>query len=262
MTTNPGRAHSTATGHQHIDACWWDHHRARLVCPPPPVAAPPVVEQPLVDVRDMIVVHTAMLREFRLAPSAVARVPAGARRAARRVDAHLAMLCDLLHHHHSGEDELLWPPLRTALPPAGQALLDDAEAQHAGIDQALRQVTTARARWVADIDSTGRDQLVAALHRLRGLLAEHLDTEERTLLPLAAAHLTPAQWGAVGAAGAASVPKSKMLLVFGMFAYEGDPQVLADMLRPAPPPVRLLVPLAAPKVYARHANRIYGTSRP
>ena len=49
------------------------------------------------------------------------------------------------------------------------------------------------------------------------LLAEHLDTEERDLLPLAAAHLTPAQWAAVGAAGAASVPRSKLLLVFGMF---------------------------------------------
>ena len=216
----------------------------------------------MVDVRDMIVVHTAMLREFRLAPSAVARVPEGARRAARHLDAHLALLCDLLHHHHSGEDELLWPPLRTVLPPAGQALLNDAEAQHVGIDEALDQVNTARTRWVADVDNATRTHLVAALHRLHALLAEHLDTEERTLLPLAAAHLTPAQWAAVGEAGAASVPKAKMLLVFGMFAYEGDPQVLADMLRPAPPPVRVIVPLAAPRIYARHANRIYGTPRP
>lgn len=210
----------------------------------------------------MLVVHTAMLREFRLAPSAVARVPAGAHRPARRVDAHLSLLCDLLYHHHSGEDELLWPPLRAKLPAAGQRLLDDAEAQHAGIDQALDQVDSARTRWAADVDDTSRDQLAAALRRLHELLADHLDTEERTLLPLAAAHLTPAQWAAVGAAGAASVPKSKMLLVFGMFAYEGDPQVLADMLRPAPPAARVLVPLIAPSIYARHAHRIHGTACP
>ena len=220
------------------------------------------VNPPLVDVRDMIVVHTAMLREFRLASAAVHRVPAGNTRSARRVDAHLQLLCDLLHHHHSGEDELLWPPLRAVLPPAGQALLDDAEDQHAGIDHALEQLNTARTRWVADTTDLAAAALVAALHRLHELLAEHLDTEERTLLPLAAANLTAAQWAAVGAAGAASVPKAKMLLVFGMFAYEGDPQVLADMLRPAPTPVRLLVPLAAPRVYARHAARIYGTRRP
>ncbi len=216
----------------------------------------------MVDVRDMIVVHTAMLREFRLAPSAVARIPAGDRRAARRVDAHLTLLCDLLHHHHTGEDELLWPPLRSLLPAAGLALLDDAEAQHADIDHALGQVDTARIRWTTDVDDTSRDQLIAALQRLHGLLAEHLDTEERTLLPLAAAHLTPAQWAAVGAAGAASVPKSKMLLVFGMFAYEGDPEVVADMLHSAPPPARVIVPLIAPRIYARHAQRIHGTSRP
>lgn len=260
MTQNPSPLIHPPCAHQHTTACWWDHREARLICTSPPPT--PALEQPMVDVRDMIVVHTAMLREFRLAPSAVARVPTGARRAAHRVDAHLRLVCDLLHHHHSSEDQLLWPPLRTLLPPAGQTLLDDAEAQHAGIDQALDQVNTARTRWITRVSDTSRDELVAALRRLHELLAEHLDTEERTLLPLAAAHLTPAQWAAVGAAGAASVPTSKMLLVFGMFAYEGDPQVLTDMLRPAPPPIRLIVPLAAPRVYARHAKRIYGTTSP
>src|SRR4051794_38972612 len=107
--------------HQHqLQAC--------AECPPPnPTAA--TVDGALVDVRDMIVVHTAMLREFRLAPQSVARVPAGAHRAARRVNAHLELLCDMLHHHHAGEDELLWPPLRALLTADGQGRLDDAEAQ-------------------------------------------------------------------------------------------------------------------------------------
>ena len=221
-----------------------------------------VVEPPPVDVRDMIVVHTAMLREFRLAPSAVARVPDGAHRAARHVDAHLQLMCDLLHHHHTGEDELLWPPLRALLNTDGQALVDEAEAQHTNIDRALDRVTTARRRWTENTDHSARDELNNALQRLQELLVEHLDAEERDLLPLAAAHLTPAQWAAVGAAGAAAVPKSKMLLVFGMFTYEGDPEVLRTMLQSAPPPVRVIVPLLAPRVYARYAKRIHGTPRP
>ena len=220
------------------------------------------VEQPLVDVRDMIVAHTAMLREFRLAPVAVARVPAGAHRAARRMDKHLQLMCELLHHHHTGEDELLWPPLRALLSADGQARLDEAEAQHIDIDRALELVRTARCQWVLLADTDCRDELVIALHRLHGLLVTHLDTEERELLPLAASHLTSAQWAAVGAAGAASVPKSKMLLVFGMFAYEGDPEVLRDMLNSAPPPARAVVTALAPRIYARYARRIHGTSRP
>ena len=215
-----------------------------------------------VDVRDMIVVHTALLREFRLAADAVTRVPLGARRPAARVDAHLELLCDLLHHHHTGEDELLWPPLRKVLPPVGQALLDEAEDQHAALDQALDEVGRARSAWRDRIDADRRETLIRSLQVLHRLLSEHLDAEERTLLPLASAHLTVAQWRAVGEAGAAAVPKSKLLLVFGMFAYEGDPEVLADMLSSAPPPARVLVPRLAPRVYARHAARLYGCTHP
>ena len=210
----------------------------------------------------MIVVHTAMLREFRLAPAAVARVPTGARRRIRRVDAHIELMCDLLHHHHSGEDELLWPPLRTVLTAAGQALLDEAEGQHADIDRAIGDVQDARRSWAQSVDEDSRTELCSALHRLHHLLTTHLDAEERDLLPLAAAHLTPAQWAAVGHAGAAAVPKSKLLLVFGMFSYEGDPNVVSDMLCSAPAAVRLTVPRLAPRVYAGYARRIHGTARP
>ncbi|GLZ50149.1 hypothetical protein Acsp06_63340 [Actinomycetospora sp. NBRC 106375] len=234
------------------DHCWWDHTRARWV----------PAERPVVDVRDMVVVHTALLREFRLAPAAVGRVPAGARRAAVRVDRHLGLLCDLLHHHHAGEDELLWPPLRAQAPARSGVLLAEAEAQHEGLDAALGSVADARRAWVERAELDARDALVEALRELHRLLAEHLDTEERTLLPLAAAHLTEAQWRAVGEAGAAAVPASAMLLVFGMFAYEGDPEVLAGMLADAPAPVRALVPRLAPRVYARRAARVHGTARP
>ena len=52
------------------------------------------------------------------------------------------------------------------------------------------------------------------------------------------------------------------MLVFGMFAYEGDPEVLAVMLAAAPAPVRFLALHVAPRIYARHAARIHGTPRP
>jgi hypothetical protein len=168
----------------------------------------------------------------------------------------------MLHHHHVGEDELLWPPLRALLGADGRARLDEAEAQHVDIDDALGLVKAARHRWTDLDDDDSRNDLIAALHHLHGLLLAHLDTEERELLPLAAAHLTPAQWAAIGEAGAAHVPKPKMLLVFGMFAYEGDPEVLTTMLHSAPPPARAIVPLLAPRIYARYAERIHGTPRP
>lgn len=47
-----------------------------------------------------------------------------------------------------------------------------------------------------------------------------------------------------------------------MFAYEGDPAVLIEMLKPTPLLIRHLLPWIAPRAYARRSRRIYGTSRP
>lgn len=264
MTDAP-RVFDGSIDHRHSTGCRWSHEQSRWVCATPPLPAATTTKglgQPPVDVRDMLVVHTALLREFRLAPAAVVRVPAGARSRAATVDRHLGLLCDMLHHHHAGEDELLWPVLRSRLPAKDLTHLDEAEGQHAGLGQALDRVGTARRGWVERVDADSRDVLVEALQTLHRLLAEHLDGEERTLLPLAAAHLTEREWRAVGEAGAAAIPKRTLPLVFGMFAYEGDPEVLAGMLAAAPTLPRLLVPRIAPRVYARRAAQVHGTARP
>lgn len=215
-----------------------------------------------VDVRDMLVVHTALLREFRLAPAAVRRAGDADTRQRDRVDGHLDLLCTLMHHHHEGEDELLWPLLRERLVGEDAAMLDVVEAQHAGIDAALSRVNDARSAWRESLDPTTTRRLASALEDLFVALRDHLEVEERSVLPLAAVHLDPAEWHAVGEAGAASVPKSAMPLVIGMFAYEADPAVLKDMLRPAPAPVRVLVPRIGPRVYARRALAVHGTRTP
>jgi hemerythrin-like domain-containing protein len=243
--------------HEHTRRCWWHPTEARWVC-----HTGPVDDRPLVDVRDMVVVHTALLREFRLAPAAVAAVPAGNRRRAGAVAGHIDFVCALLHHHHEGEDELLWPQLRTRVPAAANRLIDDAEAQHAGLDDALTRVQDLRAAWAADPSTERGAELATQLEKLHALLSEHLDFEERVLLPLAASALTEQQWRAIGEAAVAAMPKPQLVLAFGMFAYEGDPEVLRDMLRSAPAVPRALLPRLAPGVYARRARRVHGTPRP
>lgn len=276
MNTDSYRHLNPTRNHAHTSSCWWNHEQARWVCTSTSTptsqqtstqasslpAGAEEVDDAHVDVRDMLVVHTALLREFRLIPQAVADVAEGDRKRARTVDRHLGLLAGLLHHHHQGEDELLWPVLRERLAIEDTALLEVVEAQHAGIEQALNRVDTMRASWVEDADTQSRSTLVDALQSLSRLLTEHLAAEERHLLPLAAAHLTEAEWHAVGEAGAASIPKSTLPLVFGMFAYEGDPEVLAGMLQGAPAVPRLIVPRIAPRMYARRAAQVYGTQRP
>lgn len=126
----------------------------------------------------------------------------------------------------------------------------------------MSRVGTLRGAWADDPDGVRRDQLADQLEVLHALLREHLDLEERALLPLAAMVMTEGEWQAIGEAGVAAVPKSAMPLAFGMFAYEGDPTVLAEMIRTAPPLARALVPLIGPRVYARRARLIHGSARP
>lgn len=258
----------TTDTHSYTTRCWWNPQHARWMCGEATgvgahLASPLAgdIDAPLVDVRDMVVVHTALLREFRLAPSAVMRVEAGAVRRAAVVDRHLGFVCDLLHHHHAGEDVLLWPKVRERVPAATQ-IIDDVETQHAQISTAMERVTTARARWAQDPEAENRDALATALRSLYDQLKDHLDLEERAVLPLAAVALTDAEWHAVGETAVASTPKAALPLVFGMFAYEGDPAVLRGMLMTAPALPRLLLPRIAPRVFARRATQVHGTARP
>jgi hemerythrin-like domain-containing protein len=214
-----------------------------------------------VDTRDMVVVHTAMLRELRLAPAAVRRAAAdGSARPRARTAAHLRFLLDLLEHHHAGEDELLLPLLRARVPRAAAAAVEAGAEQHAHIEKAIAGTRSALDRWAAD--NRDAPALAEELTGLHAAVEPHLRAEERDILPLAATHLSAAEWGAIGEAGAAVTPKRALMVVFGMFMYEGDPAVLRAMLAPAPAPARLLVPLIAPRAYARRSRRIHGTARP
>ena len=211
-----------------------------------------------VDVRDMIVVHTAMLREFRLLP-ALLRGTSGADTGRRALVAgHIRFLCDLLHHHHEGEDELLWPLLEQRAPATVQEWVEVMHDQHDRLDTLLTDVRRELDVWERSPDQLAADRLT----ELHAALVEHLDLEEREVLPVAAVTVTTREWHAIGEAAVAALPKPRLPLVFGMFMHEGDPQVLTDMLRTAPLVPRLLMPRIAPRVYARYARRVHGTATP
>jgi hemerythrin-like domain-containing protein len=209
----------------------------------------------------MLVLHAALTREFRLAPSAVRRVKPGDHKHARKVDDHLSFICNLLHEHHVGEDEIVWPTLRARLSAADRRLLDKVETQHGGINAGLERVEDARRRFLEQTDSGHGATLANELETLYELVVEHLADEERDILPLAAAYLTDPEWRAIGQSLQALSPKS-LLLGAGMCIYKADPEVIAMMFKAIPAPVRVIVPLISSRMYARHNLRIHGTRNP
>ena len=109
---------------------------------------------------------------------------------------------------------------------------------------------------------TLRDSASDALDQLHVVLDEHLDAEEQNLLPLAACWLSAAEWRQLGEQAMAELPQHNLPLVFGMFMYQGDPDVISSMLAQAPLVPRLLMPVLGPKIYARYARRVHGTAKP
>jgi hemerythrin-like domain-containing protein len=215
-----------------------------------------------VDTRDMLVVHQAMRRELRLAPAAVRRAAEDDRRQVRRVARHLEQLTLGVVLHHEGEDRLLWPELEARVPDRVVPLIELMERQHQAVHALVEAVDDRRATWAVHPEPAARERLEEALARLAQALDEHLAAEERDVLPLAAAHLTPAEWQELGRDGVAAIPRSQVALAFGTMMYDGDPEVIAAILGQAPAPARLLLPRLGRRAYARHARRLYGTATP
>jgi|1186.fasta_scaffold56308_2 hemerythrin-like domain-containing protein len=217
---------------------------------------------PTVDTRDMLVVHDAIRREYGLSPAEVSAVAPGGTVRAGVLAAHLDLLNNLLHHHHAGEDRLLWPVLQPRVPAHVASSVEQIERQHDGIAKALETVGAALARWRTAAAAPDRDALADTLQDLLGRITEHLAAEEEHILPLAAAHLSPAEWNRLGAEGLGSLPKSQLPLVLGMLMYRADPDVIAGMLAHAPLVPRLVMPHLAPRVYARYARKVHLTATP
>lgn len=218
------------------------------------------VSEPMADVRDMFMAHTMMRREFRLLPQLVREVGTGDTGRAEIVAAHADKVCLILHLHHEGEDKVVWPRLLERGGERTAAIVPTMQEQHHGIDAALAEVNGRLAGW----RSTARDGegLAAALDELLARLLEHMALEEKEILPLAEEHITAAEWAELGEHGMANSPKKDLPLAFGMVMYEGDPEVIKAVLSHAPLVPRLVMPILAPRLYAAHAKRVYGTPTP
>ncbi len=230
--------------------------------PTPDAAQPATLSGPPADTRDMLVVHAAFRREFRLVPALVRATAEGDTARAKTVADHLELMTMFLHHHHGGEDRLLWPVLLERIAGEHCPLVLLMEAHHEAISAQLDVVEELRALFGAMATAEHRDDLAAACDRLHQLLDEHLTAEEQRILPLAAQHLSETEWATMGEEGLGTLPKDKVPLALGMMMYEGDPEVIAIMLAGAPKPIRLIGPVLGRRAFRRYARRVHGTARP
>ena len=214
------------------------------------------------DTSSMGVVHSMYRREFRLAGDLVRGVGIGDTERAAVVADHLEMINRHLHHHHTAEDELVWPKLLERVPADIAPLVHTMESQHAVVDDIQEQITPLLARWRESAAEVDRQRLADLHDRLHAALVEHLDLEEAEMLPVVARTLSWDEWHELSVRGRASTPKDEQLITIGGFAYDADPRAFAAMMSDAPPPVRWAIPRLGRRAYRRYAMKVYGTPTP
>lgn len=147
------------------------------------------------DTTMMGAVHDAYRRDLERVRHALATTPypEGPRRKA--IADHVMWLLKLLHAHHTGEDDGLWPLVLRRNPDAAD-ILAIMDADHARIAPAMAGLTDA-ARSYGEADSeAARAGLVAALDTLSEVVLPHLRREEDEAMPVVSASLTAAEWDA------------------------------------------------------------------
>jgi hemerythrin superfamily protein len=145
------------------------------------------------DTQMMGIMHSALRRDMVRVRLLLGTPDAsGPRRAA--LAEHLLWLMHVLHDHHSGEDDGLYP-LVLRRNPGSAELVERMDADHGTITPAMDRLSEAARQHLADQDSPD-DLLAEALDGLTSVLLPHLEREEQVMMPVVSSSITEAEWRA------------------------------------------------------------------
>lgn len=207
------------------------------------------------NVHEMVVVHRVFRRELSALPRLVRRVVAGDAARAALVAEHLELILDGLHMHHTGEDAVLWPLLHLRAAPAA-ALVETMERQHEQVDARTEQVRTLATAWARTPTALAGEQLAQLVEDLAAALFEHLDLEEREILPLVARHVTVEEWQSMGEHGRDEMTFKQLPLMFGAILEDADDAERDHLLGQLPVAVRLVLRTLGARQYRRYITRV------
>jgi len=205
----------------------------------------------------MVVVHRLFRREFDAAPELVRGVAAGDTRRSEIVGEYVTDLLTGLHHHHTGEDELLWPVLVARVGGLDRELVERMESQHETVAKLMSLLHGVLPTWRAT--ATMGAEVADVLGQLTAALNEHLTDEETHVLPLVSQHITQSEWDALGRHGRTAIPKGRKGFVFlGAILSNATPTERTRFLSHLPAPVRLAWRIVGPGIHRRGMARVHG----
>lgn len=215
-------------------------------------AAPPRTEM-------MVVIHRVFRHGFSMVADLVRRTPSGATARSSPIATHVEFLLDAVHHHHSGEDENIWPLLLERARPQAE-LINRMEAQHAGVAELFDRVRSLLGGWRES--ATGAESLAEAIEACTAALVEHLDDEETHVLPLIRTHITAQEWERFGQQTFEKFTDAQKLTATGTLEEVATAEEASWFTGDLPIPIKMMWRLAGRRSYARYIARVRGDTRP
>ncbi|BCJ47846.1 hypothetical protein GCM10010168_22050 [Actinoplanes ianthinogenes] len=209
--------------------------------------------------QEMILIHRVFRREASQLQQYVGAVRPGDVARARQLAGVLREYIGGLHHHHSGEDELIWPLLHERA-----RIHDDLvrlmEEQHEALDGTLGEIERVLPGWEAAAAEAERDALVAALAEHQRVLHRHLGDEETLVMPLVEEYLTLPEWERVGKNGLEGMPKEKVFLALGAILEDASAAERAEFMKKVPLAGRIAWKLIGQRQYRTWRASVRGSS--
>lgn len=212
---------------------------------------------PRPDTLGMRLAHRVMLKDAARLPALLEDIAAGTipcdRDRAAAISDYVADFCDSIHHHHSAEDDILWPVLAASAGP--HIDLTELSDDHAALDPLLARIRNAAAGFRATPGSEDAATALAVdLAQLRDTLQEHIADEEASVLPVVEEYVSVKDWTVV----VTRIQKrAKLTFEVPRVVAEVTPEERAVQLAEGGLVVRIMVALLVPP-FRRRERRVFG----
>jgi hemerythrin-like domain-containing protein len=180
-----------------------------------------------IDMRMMYVMHHAFRRDLDLFSAAVRNTPATERATWTLLGDRWELFAEVLHEHHTVEDDGVWPALEQLATSDDAATLSAMEAEHDEIDPLLVACAAGFRRLAAHADEDARAALAVRMCAARESLRRHLAHEETEAIAIIQRLLTAEDWSRIEEEQVPRVSLGKAVRVVPWAAY-GVPRDALD----------------------------------
>ncbi len=190
----------------------------------------------LTNTSDMKFVHDAFRRALDDAPEQIASLEGADAAKVQNFASYLGEVLWLLHAHHGGEDELLYP-LLVERAPESKDVYSRMESQHSAVASKIAAAELAAESFGRSGSKEDGEALASACVSLRDEVASHLIEEEEVVVPIASRTLTPEEWGALPAHVLSLYSGPRLWLPLGIATEMFPDDLRAQVFAHVPPPV-------------------------